>query len=181
MRILTGRAAQAKIASLADRRSRFAEVEPAVSRIVNEVRKKGDSALRRYAERWDGLAAGDPLRIPAVEIEAAWAMAPAPLRASLRRAARNIRRYCEWQRPREWRRNSGEISLGQLVRPLESVGCYVPGGRYPLLSTLLMTVIPAQVAGIEQIRVVSPSPGLEVLAAAALLGVREVARMRSQR
>ena len=69
------------------------------------------------------------------------------------------------------------VSLGQLIRPLESVGCYVPGGRYPLVSTLLMTVIPAQVAGVKNIRVASPKPSREVLAAAAMLGVREFYRI----
>ncbi len=69
------------------------------------------------------------------------------------------------------------ISLGQLVRPLESVGCYVPGGRFPLVSTLLMTVIPAQVAGVKNIRVVSPRPSEQVLAAAGMLGIREFYRI----
>ena len=80
--------------------------------------------------------------------------------------------------PREWRREiQPGISVGQLVRPLESVGCYVPGGRYPLPSTLLMTVIPAQVAGVRQIRVASPRPATATLAAAAFLGVREFYRV----
>ncbi len=74
----------------------------------------------------------------------------------------------------EWTRSRKGITLGQIVRPLESVGCYVPGGRYPLMSTLLMTVIPAQVAGVDNIRVVSPQPRAEVLAAAGMLGVREI-------
>jgi histidinol dehydrogenase len=74
-------------------------------------------------------------------------------------------------------RTRGGISLGQIVRPLESVGCYVPGGRHPLVSTVLMTVIPAQVAGVKNIRVVSPRPTAEVLAAAAMLGVREFYRV----
>src|SRR5208283_4311960 len=74
----------------------------------------------------------------------------------------------------DWRREiEPGVSVGQLVRPLESVGCYVPGGRYPLPSTLLMTVIPAQVAGVRQIRVASPRPAQATLAAAAFLGVRE--------
>ena len=105
--------------------------------------------------------------------QAAWAIASPQLRKSLRQAAQNIRRFCEWQKPAVWMRTRAGISLGQLVRPLESVGCYVPGGRYPLVSTLLMTVIPAQVAGVKNIRVVSPKPSPEVLAAAAMLGVRE--------
>jgi len=77
----------------------------------------------------------------------------------------------------EWTRTRNGITVGQIVRPLDSVGCYVPGGRYPLVSTLLMTVIPALVAGVENIRVVSPQPRPEVLAAAGMLGVREVYRV----
>jgi histidinol dehydrogenase len=99
------------------------------------------------------------------------------LRKSLRQAAQNIRRFCEWQKPGNWMRTRGGISVGQLVRPLESVGCYVPGGRYPLVSTLLMTVIPAQVAGVKNIRVVSPKPSAEMLAAAAMLGLPEFYRV----
>jgi histidinol dehydrogenase len=102
---------------------------------------------------------------------------PAELRKSLAQAAQGIRQFCEWQKPDGWMRSHDGISLGQIVRPLESVGCYVPGGRYPLVSTLLMTVLPAQVAGVKNIRVVSPKPSAEVLAAAAMLGVREFYRV----
>ena len=70
-----------------------------------------------------------------------------------------------------------ELLSGQLVQPLESVGCYVPGGRYPLVSTVLMTVIPAQVAGVRTVRVVSPNPSAEVLTAAGMLGVTEFYRV----
>jgi histidinol dehydrogenase len=99
------------------------------------------------------------------------------LKVSLRTAAANIRRFCEWQKPVEWMRTRRGITVGQIVRPLDSVGCYVPGGRYPLISTLLMTVIPAQVAGVHNIRVICPQPRAEVLAAAGMLGVREVYRV----
>jgi histidinol dehydrogenase len=99
------------------------------------------------------------------------------LRRSLLQAAQRIRQFCEWQKPSGWMKLRGGISVGQLIRPLESVGCYVPGGRYPLVSTLLMTVIPAQVAGVKNIRVVSPKPSAEVLAASAMLGVREFYRV----
>jgi histidinol dehydrogenase len=95
----------------------------------------------------------------------------------MRKAAQNIRRFAEWQRPRAWTRIQNGISLGQMVQPLASVGCYVPGGRYPLLSTVLMTVIPAQVAGVKNIRMVSPNPSVEVLGAAAMLGVPEFYRV----
>jgi histidinol dehydrogenase len=92
-------------------------------------------------------------------------------------AERNIRRFCEWQKPKEWRRSADGATLGQLVRPLDSAGCYVPGGRFPLVSTLLMTVITAQVAGVKNIRVVSPRPTTEVLAAAGMLGIKEFYRV----
>src|SRR5882757_1447715 len=151
-----------------------AEVEPAVRRIVNDVRRNGDRALRRYAARWDGLVKSQPVRVTDAELHEAWHKIPAVLQHAITQAAANIRRYCEWQKPEEWRREiQPGVCVGQLVRPLESVGCYAPGGRYPLPSTLLMTVIPAQVAGVAQIRVASPRPAQATLAAAAFLGVQE--------
>jgi histidinol dehydrogenase len=177
MRVLTGKAAEKRVRELAGRASRLDAVEPQVGRIVSDVRRHGDRALVKYARRWDGLQAGQPVRVATPEIRAAWKAASPALRSALTRAAANIRRFCEWQKPVEWMRKSGGILLGQLVRPLGSVGCYVPGGRYPLPSTLLMTVIPAQVAGVREIRVVSPKPSRETLAAAALLGVTEFYRV----
>jgi histidinol dehydrogenase len=156
----------------------LAEIEPAVRRIVNNVRRDGDRALRRYAERWDGLGKTEPARVPEAELQEAWKQTAPELRDAIAQSAANIRRYCEWQKPEEWRREiQPGVCVGQLVRPLESVGCYVPGGRYPLPSTLLMTVIPAQVAGVPQIRVASPHPAQATLAAAAFLGVREFYRV----
>ena len=177
MRIVSGRAAAATVKRLAARGGQFAELEPRVRRIVRDVRRDGDRALRRYAERWDGLAPNQPLQVSEAEMVAAWRKLDPQLRKSLRLAAQNIRRFCKWQMPRSWTRRRGGISLGQVVRPLESVGCYVPGGRHPLMSTLLMTVIPAQVAGVKNIRVLSPKPSTEVLAAAAMLGVSELYRV----
>jgi histidinol dehydrogenase len=156
----------------------LAEVEPAVRRIVSNVRRNGDRALRRYAERWDGLGKGEPVRVPEADLHEAWRKTPPELQGAITQAAENIRRYCEWQKPEEWRREiQPGVCVGQLVRPLESVGCYVPSGRYPLPSTVLMTVIPALVAGVPQIRVVSPHPAQATLAAAAFLGVREFYRV----
>ena len=177
MRILKGAAASRRVDQLEARGSEFATLEPKVRRIVEDVRREGDRAVRQYAEKWDGLARYRSLRVPEGELEAAWATAPVRLRASLREAVANIRRFCEWQRPREWKRTLRGITLGQLVRPLNSVGCYVPGGRHPLVSTLLMTVVPAQVARVPEIRVVSPNPQPEVLAAAYMLGVRDFYRI----
>jgi len=177
MRILSGCKAALAVERLSARSTQLTALEPKVQSIINNVRRNGDATLRRYATRWDGLAADQPLQISEAELCDALKNLPAPTRKSLRHAAQNIRRFAEWQKPRTWTRDRRGTSLGQLVIPLDSVGCYVPGGRYPLVSTLLMTVIPAQVAGVNNIRVVSPKPSTEVLAAAALLGVREFYRV----
>ena len=177
MRIVSGPSAGALVQRLAARGTQFGRLEPRVRRIVEGVRRGGDRSLRRYAERWDGLETKQPVRVSKEEMAAALREIVPESRKSLLQAAQNIRQFCEWQKPGDWMRSRGGISLGQMVRPLESVGCYVPGGRYPLVSTLLMTVIPAQVAGVRNIRVASPKPSVEVLAAAALLGVREFYRV----
>ncbi len=177
MRIVSGREAAARIEQFAARGTEISGVEPQVRRIVDDVRRGGDRELRRYAAKWDGVGTRQSLRVSEKDLALAWNSLAPQLRKSLRQAAQNIRRFCEWQKPRTWRRHQKGISLGQLIRPLESVGCYVPGGRYPLVSTVLMTVIPAQVAGVKCIRVVSPNPSAEVLGAAAMLGVREFYRV----
>jgi len=176
VRMVDDKAAEAYVRLLESRSSRFSEVEPAVKKIVEEVRREGDQALVKYARKLDGLEAKQGLRVSEGEMRKALQAASPKLRSALRAAEKNIRRFCEWQKPKGWTRSLGGASLGQLVRPLDSVGCYVPGGRFPLLSTLLMTVIPAQVAGVKNIRVVSPKPDAEVLAAAATLGIREFYR-----
>ena len=179
MRILEGPKKNRFVRALEQRGANdLAEVEPAVRRIVNNVRRNGDRALRRYAVRWDGLGKDESVRVSEADLHEAWKGIPPELQDAIAQAAGNIRRFCEWQKPEEWRRETlPGVWVGQLVRPLESVGCYVPGGRYPLPSTLLMTVIPAQVAGVPQIRVVSPHPAQATLAAAAFLDVREFYRV----
>ncbi len=177
MRVLSGSAAAASVRRMAARSSRYASVEPAVRRIISDVRRRGDQAIRKYAEKFDGLQRGAALRVPESEIESAWAAANPGLKRALRTATANIRRFCEFQKPKEWMRSRDGVTLGQIVRPLESVGCYVPGGRHPLVSTLLMTVIPAQVAGVGAIRIVSPRVHPDVLAAAAMLGATEIYRV----
>jgi len=177
MRILQGKAAETYVRSLARRGSRLDAIEPAVRAIVEDVRQKGDRALLKYARKFDGLGAKAKLRVEESELRAAWKSAPKELCSALKVSEKNIRRFCEWQKPKEWMRSTEGARLGQLVRPLDSAGCYVPGGRFPLVSTLLMTVIPAQVAGVKNICMVSPKPTPEVLAAAGMLGVREFYRV----
>jgi len=179
MRMLRGRKAEAFVRALEQRGATdLARVEKQVGRIVADVRKTGDRGLRRYAEKWDGLKPKQPLRVADTELEQAWNAVSEQFRQALKTAAANIRQYCEWQKPQPWcNAVAPEIQVGQVVRPLQSAGCYVPGGRYPLPSTMLMTVIPAQVAGVPEVRVVSPRPARETMATAHFLGVREFFRI----
>ena len=154
-----------------------ARAMPVVQRIVADVRKGGDKAMRRYAAKLDGLPPEQPLEISPAEMEQAWEATPKPLQAAMQTAAGNIRRFATRQLPKQWSATAAGLTTGQQVRALGAVGCYVPSGRYPLPSTLLMTAIPAQVAGVERIVVVSPKPAKETLAAAALLGVTEFYRI----
>jgi histidinol dehydrogenase len=177
MRMLEGAAAEAYVKELGQRGSRLDDIEPTVRRIVQDVRTSGDPALLKYAREFDGLGASQNLRLSHSELKAAWRRAPAKLKSALRTASRNIQQFCQWQKPKEWKRSRNGITVGQLIRPLDSIGCYVPGGRFPLVSSLLMTVVPAQVAGVKNIRVVSPRPSSELLAAASMLEIREFYRV----
>lgn len=176
-----GRGAQAAEEALLklERRSGAAldSVMPAVRRIVNRVRKQGDRALLRYAARFDGLPGADALRVTSAEMAAAWEALDPKLRDALSTAATQIRGFARRQLPQSWSRSPlPGLTTGQLVRPLGSVGCYVPSGRHSLPSTLHMTAIPAHVAGVKRIVVVSPRPAAETLAAAHLLGINEFYR-----
>lgn len=153
-------------------------VLPAVRRIVSDVRKGGDRALLRYAAQFDGLAGKAALRVTREEMSAAWQALDPALRQALSTAAKQIRSFAKRQMPDSWSMVPlAGLTTGQLVRPLGSVGCYVPSGRHPLPSTLLMTAIPAQVAGVKRIVAVSPKPAPETLAAAHLLGISEFYRL----
>ena len=153
-------------------------VLPAVKRIVSDVRKRGDRALLRYAAQFDGLTDAANLRITPDEMAAAWEAITPAMREALSTAAGQIRAFAVSQLPASWSESPiPGLTTGQLVRPLGAVGCYVPSGRHPLPSTLLMTAIPAQVAGVKRIAVVSAKPAPETLAAAHLLGITEFYRL----
>jgi len=155
-----------------------AKVDSVVQGILAAVRAQGDVAIREYSARFDGLAGDQPLLVSHEEMEAAWDSTSEELKAAMRLAQANIRSFAEKQLPRAWSfRPTDGMEVGQIIRPLSSVGCYVPGGRYPLPSTLLMTVTPAQVAGVERIVVCSPKPARETMAAAYLAGVTEFYRV----
>ena len=153
------------------------QAETVVGPILEAVRKRGDSALVEYARKLDGLTA-DTVRIAPERLEeAALGLAP-EFREAVSVASTRIRAYAELQAPKPWMHDMGDgRRLGQIVRPLDSVAAYVPGGRYPLPSTLMMTVLPAQVAGVPMISVCSPGPSTETLGAAGSLSVKNFFHM----
>jgi histidinol dehydrogenase len=174
LRIISG----TDFAAFSKRKSlRLAEAERSVAPMLEAIRERGDEALLEYARRFDGHE-GPGFAVPASELERAEAGLTPEFRAAVQLASKNIGEYARTQLPRE---NFIDLPdgrrLGQIVRPLDSMGAYIPAGRYPLPSTLLMTVIPAQTAGVRSICVCSPKPSVEILGAAHVLGVTQVFRI----
>ncbi len=160
-----------------DRRKQILEYENAVAPILAAVRKEGDAALVRYARQLDNLG-DEPLRVGNAELANAAHRMSSEVRKAVNTAIRNIRQFAEAQLPTECFREFGPgRKLGWIVRPLDAVGCYVPSGRYPLPSALLMTAVLAQTAGVHRICVTSPNPSQEILGCAHLLGLSEVFRV----
>lgn len=147
-----------------------------VARIVEDVRANGDDAVRKYAAKFDRLS--EAFEIPPSEWRRAAGRAPADVRRALRAAARHIAAVARAQLPARTRiRVAPGVSVEQQVRPLERVGCYVPGGRHPLPSSLLMTAVPARVAGVREIIVTCPRPEPIVMAAAETAGATRLFRL----
>jgi histidinol dehydrogenase len=144
-------------------------------RIVEDVRRRGDAALRRYAERLDGLPPGAPLVLEPAAIRRGGRGVPRNLRAAIQTALRNVERVAASELPPSCR---VAVSPGTTVllrrAPLRRVGCYVPGGRAPLVSSLLMTAVPARVAGVRDVIVACPRPTPSLLFAARAAGVTRV-------
>ncbi len=164
---------------LAARQRSNAAAERVSARIVADVRRRGDAALFSWARRLDGARLTPrTLWVSASERRAATHAVPRELRSALVRAARNIRRVAEQQRPRSWSITvEPGVRVGQRATPLDTIGCYIPGGRFSLVSTLLMTAVPAQVAGVRRIVVACPKANAALLAAADLLGITEIAHV----
>jgi len=161
------------------RETRDREANRTASRIVSDVQRRGDRALEDWTRKLDGTdVSGSRLWISNQEMVAAKGRVDRQFLRAVEHAARNVRKVAEQQLPRNWNLNvESGVSIRQIVRPLESIGCYIPGGRFALLSTLVMTAVPAQVAGVPRILVVCPHPNDALLAAADLLGVTEFARI----
>src|SRR5688572_9343527 len=176
LRIVDSKNRSAVQALLAPERVRDAATDRRVAAIVSGVRKGGDAALLRYARTFDGL--DGPIEITATEMRRAAATVPRDVRAAIRDAARNIRTVAKKQVPRGWRvRVAPGVTVEQRIIPLDRVGCYVPGGRYPLPSSLLMTAIPAIAAGVKDVVAVCPRPEPVVMAAALEAGVTRLFRV----
>jgi len=176
MRIVEATNRQAIRELLSPERVRDAETDRRVAEIVADVRAHGDDALLRYARTFDGLT-GD-IEISRQEMTAAARTVPAPVRAAIRTAAKNIKAVAKRQVPRGWKTRVGRgVTVEQRIVPLDRVGCYVPGGRYPLPSSLLMTAIPAAAAGVGEIVAVCPRPEPVVMAAALEAGVSRLFRL----
>ena len=170
IRILEYGAANTLLKRFDDRLARaLIVVEP----IVSDVRSRGDAAVREYAAQFDGR--DDSVGSDFV-VATGGTLEPGLLQA-VKIAASNIRDFAEWQLVQPWTQTRDGRTLGQLVRPLESVGVYIPAGRYALLSTMLMTVIPAQVAGVREIVVVCAKPTPEMLAMAKWLGITSILQL----
>jgi histidinol dehydrogenase len=154
---------------LRPRREDLRRTATQVARIVEDVRANGDDAVRKYAAKFDHLAGA--FEIPSDDWRFAARKAPAAVRQALRTAANHIAAVAKAQLPKGRRvLVAAGVNVELQVRPLERVGCYVPGGRYPLPSSLLMTAVPARVAGVKEIIVMCPQPAPVVMAAATIAG-----------
>jgi histidinol dehydrogenase len=176
IRIISGSDRTAVSQLLSADRIRDRATESAAARIVNTVRRGGDVALKRYARQLDGLAGS--IEIPRSRWESQARELPDEVRVAIARAARNIRAVAKRQVPKGWRHNVAPgITVSQRVTPLQRVGCYVPAGRYPLPSSLLMTAIPARAAGVGEVIVCCPRPDAAVYAAAIEAGADRLFRI----
>jgi histidinol dehydrogenase len=149
------------------------EIDAAARKVIAEVRAGGDAAVRALTARFEKRELG-ALELAATEWDPMAARASAEVRAALEHAARRVRAFYERERHPSYEIDEGPIRTGSRVDPLQRVGLYVPGGtaRYP--STVIMTAIPAQVAGVREIVMVTPGPSPETLLAARLAGVGRV-------
>ena len=155
------------------------EIEKAVRNMLSDVRKNGDSAVEKYTRRFDKHDL--PLRLKASDIAKHAKMADKKIVKALELSAKRIRDFHERQKEKSWSFKKDGALLGQIIRPIERAGVYVPGGKASYPSTVLMNVIPAQVAGVKQIALCVPTPNGEinpyVMVAIELLGVKEVYRI----
>src|SRR4030066_2044930 len=154
-------------------------IQNIVRGIINDVRRNGDKAVKKYTEKYDSIKLRR-LTIDKKEIEASGKKASRELLSAIKLSAKRIRAFHEFQKEESWYFSEDNILLGQIIKPIERVGVYVPGGKASYPSTVLMNVIPAQVAGVKEIALCVPTPKGEidpyVMAAIDLLSIKEVYR-----
>ncbi|NPB06862.1 MAG: histidinol dehydrogenase [Aquificae bacterium] len=154
------------------------EYEQVVREIIKQVKERGDGALVEFTERFDGVKlTPEELEVPYEELERAFEETEEEVKRALELAEERIRVFHEKQLENAFFKEERGAVLGQKVLPLERVGVYVPGGKAAYPSTVLMNVVPAAVAGVEEIVMVSPNPGKYTLAAAFVAGVSRVFRV----
>ncbi len=151
----------------------------AAARIVADVKRRGDVALDHWSRKLDGVdLPREGLWLSRREMAAARKRVGRKFLHAVEHAAKNVRRVAEKQMPREWSLQvEPGVTVTQVLRPIDAIGCYIPGGRFALFSTMIMTAVPAQVAGVERIVVACPRANDQLLAAASLLGVKHLARI----
>jgi histidinol dehydrogenase len=161
------------------RLERDRDAERVAARIIADVRKRGDAALFAYTKQFDSIdLRREGVWVSPQEMRAARSKVSRDFLRAIRQASRNIRRVAEKQLPRAWTIEvEPGVKISQRISPIESIGCYIPGRNFALVSTLLMTVIPARAAGVSQIQVVCPHPNDALLAAAHFLGISRIARI----
>jgi histidinol dehydrogenase len=161
------------------RQEHDAEAQKIAAEIIRDIRYRGDSALSAWAKKLDNVDfLREGLWIDENEIRAARKQVSRDFLRALEHAVSNVRRVAEKQLPKPWTMEvEPGVRIGQVVRPIDSIGCYIPGGRFALVSTMVMTVVPAKVASVPNIQVVCPRPNAALLAAASVLGITRLARM----
>jgi histidinol dehydrogenase len=164
---------------LAARERRDVQAEKVAAKIIADVRRRGDAALSYWTRKLDSIdLARQGMWVSQREIKQAQKSVTADFLRAVRHAIANVRKVAEKQLPRNWSIEvEPGVSIGQMVRPIETIGCYIPGGKATLLSTLIMTAVPAQVAGAKRIVAVCSRPNNELLAVAGILGLSEIARL----
>ncbi|MDP9170837.1 MAG: histidinol dehydrogenase [Acidobacteriota bacterium] len=162
---------------LARRAARMADAEETVRPILEAVRRRGDKGLLEYARQFDKLERRS-VRVQPEELARAADRLTPEFRSAIETASANVRRYAEKQLPKESSASFGPgLRLGQIVRPLDTIAAYIPAGRYPLPSTLIMTAVPALAAGVTNVCAACPKAVDEVFGTAHLLGVHQVFQM----
>ena len=161
------------------RREHDSEAQTIAANIVKDIRRRGDSALTSWVRKLDNVdLQRESLWIGEDDIRTALEQVSREFLRAVEHAARSVRRVAEKQLPKAWTMEVAPgVKIGQVVRPIETIGCYVPGGRFALISTVVMTVVPAKVAGVRNIQVVCPRPNSALLAVAGVLGVTRIARI----